>query len=1302
MKKSILTVLFTLTLVGAAFCISASAEVVNLATGAKVSANNPAVSAEYGADKICDGSSLSRYVAANPTEGEYSPTYLTLDFSSPLEFDTVEIREYLSHIKKFSLEYSDDGENWTAITEREKNTKEKSGIKEAPVLTRVSFGAVKARYLRLCVKESIETVNIFELVVRLNETEVPPTRGKPVTESNNNDWGAWGCHVTNINDGNSATRWVNPADTTVENPHIVTIDLENEEMLNHYYMHEHIATLLEFSIEYSLDGKNWETAVHKVFDDSGRGIFTEGTFEPIVARYVRLVMPRATDDCSLYEWEMKYADDIPTAGNVLINKPVIDDIKLVGSYDYSHPLSYEEGDSVYKWYRADSENGEYTQIANANEREYTLTGDDCGKWIKFSVSPAALPTGTMGELYTSAPVKAPNQLLLGKIVFKDGLNEAYVNKERKEIKENDYKCKVFSENGEIYLPVRFIAEFFGAEVGYEDGYATVLYNGVKKYLTDAKISRDISFVSTERIKEIFGTRVYTAKNGLVIIGNGVKNCYSDEVINEISNTLEYYYDTETLKLTAESLFGLIDFSDKTLSEIKSEYENGNYGKALELYKDRFIDKAGKKYTPEMVAWCLQTDIEDIMNNIVVLNHPAGYVKRSLGEIGKIDWFGEEPEENRGWWTNVSSMHFPYNFVEAFLEDGDIKYMKRWALVWEDYARNNYDSYLEVYNSTDNPNHSTMGSTYQPPLHVSWKLGNFISQIGAASSYSPQITKEAIPGAYLASMIARTIDFVDNIVAGSNTDDTPNQVIDAAISLVTANSLFDDFTICREYYDKGLGIINHYLTNLYLPDGSDVEQSFNYNEALVEKAKEFKEIFAYDSVKPDFYDNLDEVIDYRTRMLQTLRFPDNIGPSMRNGSIGGTVPYEQMLKNFKTAVNGNSDSDLDFNSIQFPYGGLYSLRTDWTGDNAVNMFMKGSRKGSGHFDESGNAIQLWAYGRELLADSGQSNYGSEFFESYILSSFGANTISVDGYSQTMASAEYEGTYTEPIQARWLNTDNFDFMESFFGYGYGMTGDYSKKKLIVDDVTHQRQVIFDRESEIFISTDIMETEAEHSYTQVWGLNHEFTEDQYMLLRDKNAIKTKDPNGANVSVYNFNNEALDYEVHRGEGRDGGDVYGWQTYQNYGQKEKIDTHVKWSGTGNQLTISLIAPSPDLNDKVVNSKQLTLSDKYLTGFKATLSDNAEISYIASKKGRRDISIDGFLLNAEGIYLRKNADGKITGIALNAGSMSYNGDACDLTASSFSFEIVDGKIKTASEAKIPEGFKWQKNENGNNVPVYEK
>lgn len=225
MKKIFGTLFFVIVFSSALF-LTASADIDNLALNKKVSVNNPAVSAEYRIEKICDGSSLSRYTAKNPTEGQYAPTYITFDFEETLEYDTVDIREYLANITDFKLEYSSDGENWTLIEARTKNAKNDTAVE------RITFDTVQSRYLRLCVNLSEGNISIYEIVLRLNNEKIPVSRGKNVTESIFNEW-AYVHGPEKMLDGDTTSRWANPILPTEKEPHILTVDLENEEKINY-------------------------------------------------------------------------------------------------------------------------------------------------------------------------------------------------------------------------------------------------------------------------------------------------------------------------------------------------------------------------------------------------------------------------------------------------------------------------------------------------------------------------------------------------------------------------------------------------------------------------------------------------------------------------------------------------------------------------------------------------------------------------------------------------------------------------------------------------------------------------------------------------------------------------------------------------------------------------------------------------------------------------------------------------------------------------------------------------------------
>lgn len=87
--------------------------------------------------------------------------------------------------------------------------------------------------------------------------------------------------------------------------------------------------------------------------------------------------------------------EAPVASQLAISGDFILDETLIGSYVYSDTDNDSEGSSLIAWYRSsDSQGTEEVKIPNAINLEYTLTRDDAGKYIRFSVTPVA----TSGEL----------------------------------------------------------------------------------------------------------------------------------------------------------------------------------------------------------------------------------------------------------------------------------------------------------------------------------------------------------------------------------------------------------------------------------------------------------------------------------------------------------------------------------------------------------------------------------------------------------------------------------------------------------------------------------------------------------------------------------------------------------------------------------------------------------------------------------------------------------------------------------------------------------------------------------------
>lgn len=81
----------------------------------------------------------------------------------------------------------------------------------------------------------------------------------------------------------------------------------------------------------------------------------------------------------------------PYAENVIISgEPVVGGV-FTAQYEWHDDNEEDtEGESVYQWYRKNSQTGEFTPIENANELTYTLTENDIDCEIKFTVIPKSV------------------------------------------------------------------------------------------------------------------------------------------------------------------------------------------------------------------------------------------------------------------------------------------------------------------------------------------------------------------------------------------------------------------------------------------------------------------------------------------------------------------------------------------------------------------------------------------------------------------------------------------------------------------------------------------------------------------------------------------------------------------------------------------------------------------------------------------------------------------------------------------------------------------------------------------------
>lgn len=541
--------------------------------------------------------------------------------------------------------------------------------------------------------------------------------------------------------------------------------------------------------------------------------------------------------------------------------------------------------------------------------------------------------------------------------------------------------------------------------------------------------------------------------------------------------------------------------------------------------------------------------------------------------------------------------------------------------------------------------------------------------------------------------------------------TPNQRFSGLTALAMIAYTFDEFKASEPLMARAGAAIEDYVDSTVLPDGGDLEQSFNYNQNFVKEGREAVEVFPEDE-RPHWAEVLEESVLRRERLFAGLVRP--FGSLPRIGTYGGFAPpvgWERQ-RSFPTWRNRALErvSDIsgdplakqiydylleeadteppDFTSIAFPYSGYYAMRDGWTMTSSY-LSLIGSRKGTGHHKENINTIAITAYGRPLLTNNGPPPYGPQFLpESQkpayqeILAYFGErssrahNVILVDMESQARSqTGSVRQAYTEPIASRWHTSERYDFAESRYEDGFGKGDQIARVK-------HDRQVIFVRQLNLWLVTDRVIGDGEpHTYQQMWHFPppHEqwhvespgFTDEQVITDEEGKTIRTDDPEGPNIALHQFAPRELTYQRYYGN-KD--PWLGWYSAGIGGERlPSVDVHTTWQADEDSLVVTALVPSPDQQMRVVESRDL--SREGIAGCELMV-DGATITWLAAPDNAA-LQIGEVAVSGEGFLLVERPGEPLTGLALGVTK------GAELPRD-FEFVVEGGSLRVVSSIEYPD------------------
>ncbi len=744
---------------------------------------------------------------------------------------------------------------------------------------------------------------------------------------------------------------------------------------------------------------------------------------------------------------------------------------------------------------------------------------------------------------------------------------------------------------------------------------------------------------------------------------------------------------------ADELFSYIDLDAPELSGVKSYYQSGQYTEALDAYRDIFLDNIYQLSFSDLPSYSSNAD--DILNsNIVRMNNlEGGYESHDIGAPGSVDWFFATSFEH--WTYYLSNMHWTSSLIDKYAQSPSVNtaYLEKWLDLWRDFSLNNYDQWNAIRGTAEEDDYGGLFTNiWLHRLILGDRVKYLFSQLSTASKADLATTKSIIEGEKLAwilsEMAERNMPRLNSTIHGG----VPNQVISSALGLAQSGFGFIYFNDAATWKATGEFEIQDYLTTYYMADGTDMEQSFNYNGSMINIGMDFQDLYqSSGDPMPGWVSDYAQAMLYRFRMLGAIVRPNGMLPGLDLQS--DTDAYSR-LSGYQAYFNDTlagqiidhtwmlspSEPAPFFDSIYFPFGGYAVIRDGWD-NNANHLFMKVSRMGKGHMDQSSNQVQITAFGKTMLVDSGGSLYVSDYRNQYFRDSFAHNTIIVDGKSQYMGG-EHWPAYTTPLSNRYLTGGEFDFVEGSFGSG--INGGYGDGAMEITDVTHKREVSFLRNAGVYVIVDRIESAGSHSYTQIWNFDKGFAKDEVSLAAVDKILTVKEFQ-PNVAIYNFSEHApLSYTRYHGY-YDGINVFGWaKNSLGNGYTAAVDTHRSWTGTGEQLLVTLVAPMNWDNEPVTVNSSTATSD--LTGFEAVSTSGETIKYTA-RKTAGSITIDDISVSAESLLVTD--DGSVVrGVALGCSSFDYMGNPQSIVSTDFEFIIENGIFSVVSDVTVPSIFNW--------------
>jgi hypothetical protein len=610
----------------------------------------------------------------------------------------------------------------------------------------------------------------------------------------------------------------------------------------------------------------------------------------------------------------------------------------------------------------------------------------------------------------------------------------------------------------------------------------------------------------------------------------------------------------------KDLFGALDLSAPGLKSVQTAVEQNDSAAAEHALAQYFRDRTSVpwKFDPR------HPDKTTPFNGQVADDAVKGRVKGGQIPVwanfpdGKIDWLYNETyhepgvAKNSGWQAQLCRMEFWNDMAAAYRATGDEKYAKAWVQQLRSFIS-------QCPPPAETPPNPSSPSAWHP---IDTGVRNLQAWPDAYFSFllSPSVSDR--------DLLVCVYGFLENAQYLSTHHGPGNGFLMERQALYTDACIFPEFKMAAQWRSDAIKDEMAQEAGLFLPDGVEAEVSTGYHSGAIENimgiARVAKLVGRYDEIPANYLEQVEKAYEFEMYSMA----PDRLLPMFGDawsvhvpGLLAQGLPFFPEQQNLLwAATDGKRGQPPAETSKAFDYAGLYLMRSSWAPDANYLAFSDGPFIFS-HGHQAKLIVVMWAYGRQILFNSGGGPYDGSKWRQYSIDTFSKNTVLVDGLPQRRPRDSYSADLPK-IDSRWASTPDYDFAVGKYDEAYG------DQRL--HPAVHVRRVLFLKPDLAIVADTLTPNDADtHTYQARWNLLTSHTE----INDTTHEVTTTDSGKPNLDIVPLNTNGLD--VSTACGQTDPELLGWNvTHYTVGRPAAATTVLQTiKGSGVQSFLTLLVP---------------------------------------------------------------------------------------------------------------------------------